>query len=419
MKILWIVNTIFPYPASQIGQEKCCFGGWLNGLAGRLKDEKEVELAVATVYNGKEIKKYDDGKIIYYLVPGLPTIKYNSKLEAYWKEVNNEFKPDLVHIHGTEFAHGLSFKKACPNVKVITSIQGLTSAIAKVYYAGLDTQEILKNITFRDLLRHDSIFQQKRKFTQRGKNEIELIKKSDAIIGRTTWDYANVKAIDKNIQYFHVNEILREEFYDNSSWDISKIERHSIFISQASYPIKGFHKVLDSINILKKKYVDIKVYVAGYNIMNLQNLKDRIRIAGYGKIIREKIKKYKLENNVVFTGELDAEKMKKMFLKVNAFISSSVIENESNSVSEAAILGTPIISSYVGGIPDRIVNKENGFLYPFTETAMLANYIEEVFDNDKLAIELGKKARESYKTILNPENNANQIIKIYNEIIKK
>lgn len=419
MKILWIVNTIFPYPASKIGQEKCCYGGWLNGLANMLKDNNDIKLAIAAVYNGIDIKKVDDGKVIYYLIPGAPALKYNSNLEKYWKIVNEEFKPDLVHIHGTEIAHGLAFTKACPSVKTVTSIQGLTSAIAKVYCAGLQTSEILKNVTFRDIIKHDTIFRQKRKFAQRGKNEIELIKKSDAIIGRTTWDYANVKAIDKNIQYFHVNETLREEFYDNSSWDISKIERHSIFISQASYPIKGFHKVLDSINILKKKYADIRVYVAGYNIMHIQNLKDKIRIAGYGKIIRNKIKKYKLENNVVFTGELDAEKMKKMFLKVNAFVSSSVIENESNSVSEAAILGTPIISSYVGGIPDRIVNKENGLLYPFTEVAMLANCIEEIFDNDKLAIELGKKAMESYKTILNPENNANQIIKIYNEIIKK
>lgn len=418
MRILWIVNTIFPYPASQIGQEKCCFGGWLNGLANKIKENKEINLAIATVYNGKDIKKFEDGVITYYLIPGLPAIKYNSKLEAYWEKVNNEFKPDLVHIHGTEFAHGLSFKKACPNVKVITSIQGLTSVIAKVYYAGLDTQEILKNITFRDLLRHDSIFQQKRKFANRGKNEIELIKKSDAIIGRTTWDYANIKEIDANAKYFSVNEILREEFYDKSEWNIDKIERHSIFVSQASYPIKGFHMILDSIYILKDKYPDIKVYVSGYNLIASQGLTNKIKTAGYSKIIRKKIRQYKLENNIIFTGNLNAEDMKKMFLKANVFISSSIIENESNSLSEAAILGLPTISSYVGGIPDRIVNNENGLLYPFTETAMLANCIETIFNNDKFATSLGSNAREYYKKILNPENNVNQIIEIYKKMIE-
>ena len=39
MKILWIVNTIFPYPAKQIGLKEDCFGGWLNGLADEIKKE--------------------------------------------------------------------------------------------------------------------------------------------------------------------------------------------------------------------------------------------------------------------------------------------------------------------------------------------------------------------------------------------
>ena len=54
MKILWIVNTIFPYPAGQLKIEKCAFGGWLNGLANQLKEQEDVELGIATVYNGNE-----------------------------------------------------------------------------------------------------------------------------------------------------------------------------------------------------------------------------------------------------------------------------------------------------------------------------------------------------------------------------
>lgn len=418
MKILWIVNTIFPYPASKIGQEKCCFGGWLNGLANILKDNNDIKLAIATVYNGKEIKKYDDGKIIYYLVPGLPTIKYNSKLEAYWKEVNNEFKPDLVNIHGTEFAHGLSFKKACPNVKVITSIQGLTSVIAKVYYAGLDTQEILKNITFRDLLRHDSIFQQKRKFANRGKNEIELIKKSEAIIGRTTWDYANTKAINPEEKYFIGNETLRTGFY-SKEWNIQNIEKHSIFTSQGSYPIKGLHFLLQAVYILKQSYPDLKLYIAGNNITNTTTLMKKIKFGGYAKIIKKLIKKYNLENQVEFTGLLSEEEMINRYLKSNVFVLPSAIENSSNSLGEAMLLGMPCVATNTGGTMDILKHKEEGLLYPYTEPAMCADYISRYFEDDKLCIEYGRQAREKALSRHNAENNANQIIKIYNEIIKK
>lgn len=417
MKILWIVNTIFPYPASQIGQEKCCFGGWLNGLAGRLKDEKEVELAVATVYNGKEIKKYDDGKIIYYLVPGLPTIKYNSKLEAYWKEVNNEFKPDLVHIHGTEFAHGLAFKKACPSVKTVTSIQGLTSAIAKVYYAGLDTQEILKNITFRDLLRHDSIFQQKRKFANRGKNEIELIKKSEAIIGRTTWDYANTKAINPEEKYFIGNETLRTGFY-SKEWNIQNIEKHSIFTSQASYPIKGLHILLQAVYILKQSYPDVKLYIAGNNITDTTTLMKKIKFGGYGKIIKKLIKKYNLENQVKFTGILSEEKMIDQYLKSNVYVLPSAIENSSNSLGEAMLLGMPCVATNTGGTMDILKHKEEGLLYPYTEPAICAEYISQYFENNEMCIQYGKNAKNKAIKRHNAENNVNQIIEIYNKMIE-
>lgn len=418
MRILWIVNTIFSYPASKIGQEKCCFGGWLNGLANMLKDNNDIKLAIATVYNGVDIKKFDDGKVIYYLIPGAPALKYNSNLEKYWKIVNEEFKPDLVHIHGTEFAHGLAFIKACPSVKTVTSIQGLTSAIAKVYYAGLHTSEILKNVTFRDIIKHDTIFQQKRKFTQRGKNEIELIKKSDAIIGRTTWDYANTKAINPEESYFVGNETLRTGVY-GKEWNLENIERHSIFTSQASYPIKGLHYLLQAIYLLKQNYPDVKLYIAGDNIIDTSTFTRKIKINGYAIIIKKLIKEYKLEEQVVFTGILSEEKMIEQYLKSNVFVLPSVIENSSNSLGEAMLLGMPCVATNTGGTMDILEHKKEGFLYPYTEPAMCADYISRYFEDDKLCIEYGRQARKKALSRHNAENNANQIIKIYNEIIKK
>ena len=108
-KILWIVNTIFPYPAEKLGLKKTAFGGWLNSLSDTLRKSEDFKLAIATVYNGKDLKKMDDGQVIYYLLPGAPALKYDKKLEKYWKDINEEFKPDLVHINGTEYAHGLAF----------------------------------------------------------------------------------------------------------------------------------------------------------------------------------------------------------------------------------------------------------------------------------------------------------------------
>lgn len=416
MRILWIVNTIFPYPTEKLKLSKTNFGGWLNGLTYELIKNENINLAIATVYKGKKIVEFNDGKVIYYLIPGAPAIKYDKKLEEYWKEINNRFCPDLVHIHGTEFAHGLAYRNACPNDKIVTSIQGLVSAIANVYYSNISYWDIYINITFRDIIRHDNIFNQKRKFEQRGKNEIELIKKSDAIIGRTSWDYANCKAIDPNLKYYFLNETLRKSFY-YKIWNIENIERHTIFCSQAGYPIKGLHYLLKAIYILKKEYPDIKLYIAGPNIIDKSSIVKKIKLSGYAKYIISLIKKYDICDQVIFTGTLNEKQMIEKLLKSHVFVSPSAIENSSNSLCEAMLIGMPCVASNVGGTSDMLKNKEEGFLYPYTESAMLAEYISKFFDNDELCIRFGMNAQKKAKERHDKEKNVKGLIEIYNHLL--
>lgn len=416
MKILWIVNTIFPYPAEKMYMKATPFGGWIKGLAEELKEMENINLSVATVYNGKNIKKLDDGSIVYYLIPGAPAIKYNVKLEKYWKKINEDCKPDLVHIHGTEFAHGLAFKNACPDVKCIVSIQGLVSVCSDVYNANISSKEIIKNITLRDIIKMDNIFQQKEKFRMRGKNEKELIRKADAILGRTTWDYANTIYINEAKKYYTLNETLRSEFY-KYEWNINNIEKHSIFSSQASYPIKGLHYLLKAIAILKNKYPDIKLYIAGQNILENSTLKERMKRTGYAKYLTKLVKKYKLENHVVFTGILNEKQMIERLLKTNVFVLPSAIENSSNSLGEAMLLGMPCVASNTGGTMDMLEHKKEGFLYPYTEPAMCAKYIGTYFEDDGLCKMYGEEAKKVALKRHNRKNNTKKIIEIYNEII--
>lgn len=418
MRILWIVNIIFPFPSQKLGQKENNFGGWLNGLANKLKEKEDVNLAIATVYSGKKILEYNDGKITYYLIPGAPALKYKKELEKYWKIINDKFKPDLVHIHGTEYTHGLAFINANPQVKVITSIQGLVSRCAEVYTANIGTKEILKNITLRDILKRDNIFQQKNKFKKRGLNEIKVIEKSNVIIGRTFWDYANVKAINKNVKYYKVNEILRDSFYVDEKWNENKIERNTIYFSQGGYPIKGLHILLEAVNILKKRYPDIKVYIGGQNIVKNDTFIEKLKLTGYGKILIKRIKKYNLQNNIKFVGNLNSEQVKKYMLKSNVYVLSSVIENESNSLSEASILGMPCVASYVGGASDRIEQNKTGVAYPTYEPAMLAESINKIFSDISFAKNIGKNAREKYHRINDRKQNIEDLYDVYRKIYK-
>lgn len=349
----------------------------LSSLEAIRKLHPEVEFAVATVYRAKEMKTIHTDGVTYYLLPArIDNTRYDKSLEAYWMKVNETFRPDVVHIHGTEYAHGLAFIRACGADNVCVSIQGLVSVIARYYYAGMSSWDILKNITIRDIIRWDTIFQQKRRFEKRGELEKEYLKTVPHIIGRTSWDKAHIWAINPDAEYHFCNETLRPVFYQRK-WEYDKCDKHTIFLSQASYPIKGLHKVLEAMPLILRHFPDTKIKIAGPSLVD----KPFYRITGYGKYIRSLIIKLHLEDKVTFLGLLTEEQMCEQYLKANVFVCPSSIENSPNSLGEAQILGVPCAASYVGGVMDMMANMES-YLFRFEEIEMLSEIILRLF-NDK------------------------------------
>ncbi len=420
MKLLWVVNTIFPYPAEQIGVRKPVLGGWMLSLLQEVRKSKDIkDIAIVTTYEGKEYKKYRDNDVVYYLIPCHNREKYNKKVDSIFKDIYADFKPDLIHVHGTEYPHSLSAIESSGNIKTIISIQGLVSVygIDCYYDAGITKKEMIKNITFRDLIKKDLMFNQSSKFKKRGKFEEKALKKCDCIIGRTSWDKAYAYSISNQSKYKKCCESLRNSFYNNT-WDITKTEKHSIFVSQASYPIKGFHVLLKSASLLKNIYPDLKIYVAGTDVVrsNSNELFKKQKLTGYGKYILKLIKKYNLVDNINFLGLLSEEQVCERLLKSRVFVQVSSIENSPNSLGEAMILGMPCVASYVGGTADMLLDKQDGLLYPFGDYSMLAYYISSIFSDNDLAVRIGTSARKHALITHNRKNNCNDLINIYMEI---
>lgn len=391
MKILWISNTIFPEPSKVLGFPEPLSGGWMYGLAKKVSGLSDVKLAVATVYSGKEFRSLIVDEIVYYLLPTKSMVTYQKSLEPFWHKISEDFKPDLVHIHGTEFSHGLACMRALSSLKYIISIQGLTSVYTRYYYAGIDNWTILKNVTFRDIIRGKTIFQGKKEFERRGRLEQEYLCRTNHVIGRTLWDNAHVKVVNPTINYHFCNETLRDIFYKSRKWDIHKKKEFTIFLSQATYPIKGLHQVLKATYILKKEFPRIKIRVAGRSIITGNGI-EKLRQSGYGSYIGSLIRKMDLNENVAFLGSLSEERMVQEYQNAHLFICPSSIENSPNSLGEAQILGVPVIAAFVGGVPDMITHGKSGLLYRFEETEMLAKNISQIFTDTSLSKNLSEGA---------------------------
>lgn len=418
MRILWITNTIFPAPSKALGLSSPVVGGWMLALANQLISTNKISLAIATVYRGHEIKSFESESIIYYLLPVNSPTDYHKSLETIWEKVCIEFNPDVIHIHGTEFPHGLACMRSCPSVNYVISIQGLVSIISKYYSGGIAQWEIFKHITFRDVVKRDSIFQGERKFKKLGKFEKEYILRASNIIGRTSWDYAHAKAINPSINYHFCNETLRDSFYNSTKWNVINKNDYTIFLSQAALPLKGLHQVIKAIAILIAEFPEIKIRIAGRNITRNKSLIEKLKLNGYGAYIRSLVSKFNLYEQVYFLGSLREEQMVSEYKNAHVFICPSSIENSPNSLGEAQLIGVPTISAYVGGIPDMVIHGETGLLYRFEEVEMLAENIRKVFTSDELAIQLSKNGIQTAEKRHDRQINLDQTVNIYNSIIQ-
>lgn len=417
MKVLWITNILFPEAAAKIqgNGELRSSGGWMLGAAENLIKENDIELYVATVSSlVTSVQRIEGKHIVYYVIPcNKSNLKYGAKYWDSWVQVESSVKPDIVHIYGTECEYGYEYMLACGTENVVVSIQGMTTAYYPYYHYGISKGEIYRNLTLRDVIK-GSILKGQRNFKFSSKYEISMLMKVNHIIGRTSWDYARTWAINPNAQYHFCNETLRPEFYDGSLWDYATCSRHSIFLSQAGYPIKGLHQVLKAMPLILKNYPDTILHVAGYDITKISSLRDFLRLSGYGKYIRRLIKRLKLKDRVIFTGNLNAEEMKKEYLSANVFVCPSSIENSPNSLGEAQILGVPCLATYVGGVPDMMTGCEDN-LYRFEEVEMLAHKICCIFMNqDKPNLDMVERAKERH----NPYINRVKLYSIYRDIIE-
>lgn len=417
MKVLWLCNIPLPFISRNIGENPSYFGGWLSGVANGIKEEENINLIISFPTNKKGMVNGNVDGVEYYGFPNnrKKLDKYDDKQEIYLKHIISEVNPDIVHIFGTEYPHSLAMINACEKLgildKVVINIQGLVSVISNHYNSNLPNK-IVNRYTLRDIIKNNNINKQKKEFYKRGKFEVEAIKKCKHVIGRTDWDKACTTQINPNIKYHFCNETLRDSFYKNT-WNINKCKKHSIFISQCTYPIKGVHFMLEAMPEILKKYPDAHIYTTGKNPLKLNTFIDKIKITSYQKYIGELIEKYNLQNNVTFLGSLNEEEMCNQFLKSHVFVSPSVIENSPNSVGEAMILGVPTVSSDVGGVKNMLVHDKEGFVYQHDAPYMLAHYVCEIFKNDELALKFSENAKVHANITHDREKNLNDMIGIY------
>lgn len=417
MKIFWVVSSLLPQIARLTGEPEQPFGGWLvSTLDGLLADpQNEVFVCYRA---GAPQKRGTSGRLSYCSFEQ-DALHYAPENEALFSELLRAVQPDVIHIWGTEYPSALATIRAAERERMperaVVSIQGLTSVYAWHYEAGL-SQKVVRSYTFRDWLRRDNIRLQRGKFEIRGAFEVAALQRAKHVIGRTRWDKACVCQVNPNAIYHFCNESLREPFYEGG-WTLSACEKHTIFVSQGDYPIKGFHKALAALVYLKKDYPDVKLVTTGKDPRET-GFRARLMRSGYARYLAKIIHAWGLDENVEYRGALSAEGMKEQYLRAHVALNPSSIENSSNAVCEAMLLGTPVVASFVGGTPDLVMDGVSGLLYPFDAPYLLADAVRRVFANDELAARLSAEEKRIAAARQDRERNLDVLLAIYRSLAK-
>lgn len=385
-------------------------GGWTAALINKMLKETDFNFAYGAFGDVSDLQHIQKDRIDYYVIPnklGDAGRHYEKGLEV-CRNLVTSWKPDLIHVHGTEGPFGLLSARKMIKCPLVISLQGLLGPCSEWYrfFGKQSLWDISRMHRWDELITMRGLWKSYRQIRRNAKREREIISGNRFFMGRTAWDKAHTLSLNPKAIYYHEGRILRDAFW-NKHWDIGAIQRHRIIFTNAKHPRKGTECLLDAVKHLRSAYPDIEMAVAGGIAVR----------SGYGIFLRKRFKDF--GGTVRDLGPINAEQMTHELLKSHVFVSPSYIDNSPNAISEAQLVGMPVISTYTGGVPSLIEDGRTGLFVPTGDASMLAAKLCEIFENDHWAIHLGSVAHSVAEKRHDPDKIMRELIAVYEDVLEK
>jgi glycosyltransferase involved in cell wall biosynthesis len=144
--------------------------------------------------------------------------------------------------------------------------------------------------------------------------------------------------------------------------------------------------------------------------MNNQNY----AVAIFGKFE----KKINFKIDTYYLGNIKSEKdISLLYSSVDVFVCSSLEDNLPNTLIESMSSGTPVVAFEIGGIPDIIDHKKNGYLANPFDVEDLKKGIEWCIEDKKRNAQFGKNAREKALKNFSEEVVSREAVSFYKKIL--
>ncbi len=406
MRVLWFSVTPSMY-------EEKTYGGWVASLEHIIRRYADgIDLGIAFEHPDQCFKAERDG-VTYY-----PMNKAASRLRRLrlkltyandWNflrplahEVINDFKPDIIQCFGSEWPFGLLADEV--DVPVVIHMQGfinIYSLSASMCYRNSDIYKYhhynpaaMIHYWFRSL-----------KSGSANRREQEIMRRNKYFMGRTEWDKNIVKYYSPNAKYYHCEEAIRPEIlHSKLTWKFTPRNKMRIVTISNASSLKGNNIILRTAKLLKDFDFDFEWRVAG----STDTFKFYESITGLRHT----------DLNIKLLGFINVDEVAKELSEADAYVHTAIIDNSPNSLCEAQLIGCPVVSTCVGGIPQLVSHGHTGLFYPFNEPHTLAFTLMNIH-GDRLLLESLSANEQSVAGKRHDEQSImTRLQEIYGDIIK-
>lgn len=408
MKVLWLsVN-----PAKF---EERTSGSWIGALQEIVVQHcPEIELGITFEYGSAPFKIERDGVTYYPIQNGGSRLdklrlklspRYEWRLlQAKLEAVVHDFQPDVIHCFGSEYTYGY-LQQAVPEIPVIVHMQGFLNIYNASEMQALRVRDYYKLYHYNPLQMLHFKFRYNKNHVK-DEMEREIMRLNRYFMGRTEWDRNIVRYYSPQAEYFHCPEAIRRAIKESPvRWTFQpSATMHIVSISSAS-ALKGNGIILQTARFLKEQGFDFRWRVAG----DIQTFKLFESITG---ISHEEV-------NIDLIGFIDAATVARELAAAEVYVHAAIIDNSPNSLCEAQLIGCPVISAFVGGIPQLMEDGKSGIFYPYNEFHTLAFTLMNLHNNrEKLEAlshhEIEVSHRRHDETVI-----AHRLMEIYSSILTR
>jgi glycosyltransferase involved in cell wall biosynthesis len=191
-------------------------------------------------------------------------------------------------------------------------------------------------------------------------------------------------------------EKIRKEFDADDS--------HLILIAARFHPEKGYYYLFDAVPILKEKVKKpFKLLIGGRG--------------GFEKDFRDYVTRLQCDDVVRFLGF--RKDIADLMTGVDLFVLPSLAESFGLVLTESIYLGTPVVATRVGGIPEIVEDGVDGILVPPANHEALADTIADLLNNEEKRKALSGNGREKIVQKFQFQEMVRNYERVYQKLVGK